>query len=203
MNILLILSLISIFFLLYQKKKMEIVAQQVTFWDIPVENILVKNKNQVVKKNNRNELVEQKEVYFYDEKDGKKKILPINLLSIKHYNNFTFINSIDEITNLSIVYNKIFDMIKKVAHDNESHINYQNALSNNKYCVEFLLLDCWEKICFDEIIGVGTLETVAIDDKDIALIYAIDAIKNSNVLKEGLMLYSHYLNFKKYKFRSV
>lgn len=200
LNLLLFLSTISIIFLFY-KKKDEIVAKQMKYWNIKTNDILNKNKHQIVKKNGRNELKKQEDEYFYNENITVKQLLPAMELLIKNYNDFTIIKNTKDISNISPVYSEIYKRIQEIAKDNENDIKYDDVLEANKYCAEFFLIDLWEQVCFNEILGVIALDTIAQNEKDTELIGAIDAVKSSSILKDGFYLYSHYLISKNFKYR--
>jgi hypothetical protein len=44
--------------------------------------------------------------------------------------------------------------------------------------------------------GIGTLNTYAETKKELELIGALDAVVSNNIKKQGILLFSHYLNFK-------
>ena len=62
--------------------------------------------------------------------------------------------------------------------------------------MEFFFIDLWERIAKEVNISSTTLSPLAEDERDMELIGALDSAKNINVQKDGIVLFSHYLNFK-------
>jgi hypothetical protein len=197
-----VLLLSFLFYMLSRTHTKEIVAKQVSYWGVPFELILSKNKHKIVSKRGRYELEEQKKEYFYEEvfENNKKtrRIQPLVLADIKSYRGFTIIESLNyfESQSASILYQAIYVKLYTINEDIETEIEFDKLLKMNKYCVEFFLIDLWREISSKEIIGIGTLNAYAKNKKELELIGAFDAAVSSNVKKQGILLYAHYLNFK-------
>ncbi len=177
-------------------------ATQVSYWGISPQKILNKNKHKIIMKKGRNEFVEEIDDYFYEEviRDGRKiqKLQPLILSDIKAYKGFTIISSLKYFKQKknSELYIKIYKKLYSINEEIEAELDFKEILIDNKYCIEFFLIDLWEVLCSKEIIGIGTLNTIAKNKKELELIGALDASVSTNVRKEGILLYSHYLRFK-------
>jgi len=177
-------------------------ARQVSYWGISPQKILNKNKHKIIEKKGRNEFVEEVDEYFYEEVivEGKRirKLQPLILSDIKAYKGFTIISSLKYFKQKknSELYIKIYNKLNSINEEIEAELDFEKILIDNKYCIEFFLIDLWEVLCSKEIIGVGTLNTIARNKKELELIGALDASVSTNVQREGILLYSHYLRFK-------
>ncbi len=195
--------ILSYFFYLFSKSKIEkVVAKQVSYWDVPFECILLKNRDKIISKRGRNELEEQGQEYFYEEiingNQKTRKIQPLILSDIKKYRGFTIIESLAYFNNInaSKLYKIIYLKLYEINDNIEIDIDFDELLKVNKYCVEFFLIDLWLLISTKEIMGIGTLNTYAETKKELELIGALDAVVSNNIKKQGILLFSHYLNFK-------
>ena len=200
--IIIVILLSFIFYRLSRTHEKEIVAKQVSYWGVPFNLILLKNKHTIISKRGRNELEEQKKEYFYEEvcENNKKvrRLQPLVLADIKRYRGFTIIESLNyfRTKSASMLYQTIYLKLSHINENIETEIDFDKLLKINKYCVEFFLIDLWIEISSKEIIGIGTLNSYAKSKKELELIGAFDAVVSSNVKKQGLLLYAHYLNFK-------
>lgn len=200
--VLIVLLLSFTFYIFSRNHTKEITAKQVSYWGVPFDLILFKNKHKIVSKRGRNELEEQQKEYFYEEtfENNKKtrRIQTLVLADIKNYKGFTLIESLDYFKSqyASKLYQTIYVKLYTINEDIETEIDFDKLLKINKYCVEFFLIDLWIKISSKEIIGIGTLNSYAQSKKELELIGAFDAVVSSNIKKQGILLYAHYLNFK-------
>ena len=197
-----VLTLSFLFYIFSRKKVNKVIAKQVSYWDVPFELILSKNKHNITSKKDRNELTEQSKEYFYEEifEEDKKirKIQPLILSDIKKYRGFTLVKSLNYFkrSTSSVLHTTIYKKLESINDKIEADLDFEELLEENQYCVEFFLINIWEVISSKEIIGIGTLKAYANNKKELELIGALDAAMSSNVRKQGILLYSHYLNFK-------
>ncbi len=202
MAISVVLVLSFLFHIFSRHRKKEVLAQQVSYWGVPFELILSKNQHKIISKQGRNELVEKKKEYFYEEilenNEKSRRLQPLILADIKSYRGFTIVESLNYFKNKhsSKLHKTVYTKLYNVNENIETDIDFDKLLKINKNCVEFFLIDLWIKISSKEIIGIGTLNAYAINKKELELIGAFDAVVSSNVKKQGILLYSHYLNFK-------
>lgn len=196
-----IIAIGSVGYLYYFSRytKPEIKAEQVSFWNVPPQGLIENNKHRIEKKKGRNEYVAPPKETFVEETTTRfKKLSPYIFTEIKLYDGFTIVQSLiffnsDE---CPLLYKTVFNRLKDISESVEQYIDYEQTLIDNKYCVEFFLIDIWERLCTSEIIGAGTLEYYATNTTEFELVGALDASINSNITKRGICLYAHYLNHK-------
>lgn len=206
-NKFIIISALVLIFITYfryiSKKSKEngkvIKAKNMSYWGIDVEEILGKYSYRIVKKKGRNEVEVDEEEYFFklNKEDGSKELQPLILSDISSTPDLKLIKNVDWIRHSKKkLYHKLLNKLDEIKEEAELDIDYDVKLKENKHILEFFFIDLWETIAYDVNISATTLSVLAEDDNDIKLIGALDSAKNINVQKDGIVLFSHYLNFK-------
>jgi hypothetical protein len=217
MNIFILISLLLIillyklpFFLLSSEN---IVAKQSNYWGIKKDDILNTTFFDLVEKRDRLEYVAPKIEEIKNNNfikwDGNVKLLNQNfiLLHLKEYNSFTILKEKSVLKYLKNTENKLFkEVFKKIEEfidKKEIHVDYEDVFEKNSYCVEFFLLELWEKNSLVFNYGIGTLQAYLYDgklnldkDKEIFL-YALAATITSTIHRKGMPLYFYYYYYKK------
>lgn len=199
-----ILIFIAVIFLMKKSKgmnrdKMKIEAVQISFWGVEVNKIKEKFKHRIVKKIGRKEVEIQDDEYFIKrDKNGNAVLQNLKFIDVKKYDKFIKIQdtSFFKSPECSELYLKIYDKIVEINAENEAGLNFDEILKSNNYVLEFFLLDLWERLITHEPLGVATLNAIAVDDRELDLIGALDSSKNSMVGLLGFELFMHYENFK-------
>lgn len=161
----------------------------------------------VIKVPARKEAIDLPEPYLFEmDQFGQEKILGKLIYSdIARFNRFTILGSLqyfesDICTRLHrLIYNKLIELSVL----NEKHIDFEKALEKNKFILQFFILDLWEQLAKDDIIGVSSLYAIIniypeteIEKKELDLVGAMDSLINTNIVPYGIDLLSHYYNFK-------
>jgi len=182
-----------------EKNSKSIKAKKMSYWGIDIDDILDKYSYRVVKKKGRNEVEVEDEEYFIklNKADGSKELQPLILSDISSTPDLKLIRDVDWIRNSTKeLYHKLLEKLDEIKEEAELDIDYNEKLKENKHILEFFFIDLWETIANDANISSTTLSPLAEDNNDIELIGALDSAKNINVQKDGIVLFSHYLNFK-------
>ncbi|BDB65749.1 hypothetical protein T36_2228 (plasmid) [Helicobacter cinaedi] len=132
-------------------------------------------------------------------KDSKKLmknnlIVPAFFISLKNLN-LTHIKTIDELEK-SNLHKAVFGKIQECIKAMELKINFQEELEANNYCVEFFLMDLYERVTPSFNIGVANLEVLAKSSIEIELIGALDILNLNCVKRKGSALFYRYIEFK-------
>ena len=105
---------------------------------------------------------------------------------------------VESITDLqsSAVYSAVLKKIKGFADDREISFDYEQELKNNDNCVEFFLMDLYERLTSPFNISVANLDILAKNDQEIELLGALDLINLNSVKRKGAVLYYKFIEFK-------
>lgn len=106
------------------------------------------------------------------------------------------LKALEEVINKSRLYKAIFDKVKDFIKEQDIDVDFVEILAENKNCVEFFLLDIWER--YTKRVNIGTANLVLLADKEIEeeFIGALDNIDLYSVKAKGAALYYRYMLFK-------
>lgn len=223
LNIILFMGIILFWFLYVDKRFFiqggKIVAKQTNMWGISPKDIIKQTKNSIHQKKGRREFeVPTRESiandYFIDiDLRGNKKIHQnFLLLHLKEYNHFTIHHDdVEEFFKKTKhkLYKVLFEKIKFFIESSEDDIDLNKILEENGFCIEFFLINLWERYANIYSYGIGTLQIYTYNNdgnKDSnleALLYAVDAAVTTNIHRKGFSLYFYYYHFKKNKERGI
>ena len=216
LNIFILLSIVFIF-ILYKMPNFltppkKIVAKQSNFWNVNPKDIIKATERKIVEKKNRKEYIvnplEKLRNNNFSELEIKKKKLSQNfiVLHLKEYDNFTIKKDIDILSYMKSpdkkIFKIIFEKIDEFIDNKEADVDYQEVFENNKFCVEFFLMELWEEHSLPFSYGIGTLQLYLYDkegniDEDAeAFLYALDATRTTTINRKGFSLYYYYHFFK-------
>lgn len=182
--------------------RLEIKAQQNTYWGIDPKMILENNAHKVIQKRGRKEIDEKylnqmKTFYHVNEEKNGEKILDNKVLyMIRDFNPEKKLTKIDSLKyfkkDASPLIKKVYEKIVEYDLDAEHEIDFQKMLEDNDYYLEYFIMDGWEKTALYENIGVGTLEQIAENAMEVKLIGAMDSLISSFVVNDGIELLAHF-----------
>jgi fumarate reductase subunit D len=196
---------VFVFYMFYRlnkklnRKKIDILATQQSFWGVDADLTESLYKDRIVKKKGRNEIDVIEDEYFFEKDNmGVKHLRPIIYADIKNYNKFTVIKSLAYFNDKDCpkIYKVIYEKLHYFNEESEKDLDFKPILEENNHILEFFILDLWETLATQEIIGVATLSTYATNDRELDLVGAMDIAINSNAVRKGFELYVHYMNFK-------
>ncbi|WP_376843606.1 hypothetical protein [Campylobacter coli] len=174
-------------------KKLEIIADQQRYWD-EINSQSIANFY-----NFRKRMLKSRIEIEIDENSKKiiknGHIVPDFFIKYKNLE-LTKINSIKDIEECSKVYKAIFKKVKGFIDILEVKINYEEILKNNNYYLEFFLLELWEDYTPKFNISPANLDILAIDEKEIEFLGAIDLIHLNCIKRKGSAMYYKYLESK-------
>ncbi len=185
----------------YNEKTLNIVAKQVSFWDISVDRVIEKYKDRIVNVNDRKEIKKIEEQFFFKtNKKGDKELEVLKYLDIKEFNRFTVIKSTKFFNSdkCPVIYKVIWKKFLLLDKEFEKFLDFEEILKENGFILQFFFIDLWGRLAKNEVLGIATLEVEAKNQRELELLGAMDSEKNSNVQLLGFELYCHYLNFKGY-----
>jgi len=196
--------LIAVIFIMKKAKamnrdKMKIDARQISFWGVDVNRIKEKFKHRIVKKVGRKEVeIPDGEYFTKKDKNGNTVLQNLKYIDVKKYDKFIKIQDVGyfQSENCTELYKKIYDRMQEINAENEAGLNFNEILKSNNYVLEFFIIDIWERLATHEPLGVATLNAIAVNDREMDLLGALDSAKNSNVGSLGFELFMHYENFK-------
>lgn len=176
---------------------LEIQAIQQNYWELITPNKIIQ--------------------HFAPRKDYKQKRIDIKINPLqkvwyrKYSNNAVFLtgNFFIEYKNLNLTrinnlkniyryffYRMIFEKLKKIIKDKEISLDFDEILKKNEFCVEYFLMELWEKYTQDINIGVGNLIVEAKRDIERELVGALDNLDLNSVKRNGAALFYSYIEFK-------
>ena len=93
------------------------------------------------------------------------------------------------------LYKVVFDKIKYFIKEQDIDVDFVEILKEDKYCVEFFLLDLWER--YTKRVNIGTANLVLLAEREIEeeFIGAMDNIDLYSVKGKGAALYYRYMVF--------
>lgn len=203
-NTYLYLSFIPVFvfgyFYIKSKQKvrpLEVVANQQRYWDevkaSDVYQFFKGRKQQRAKKIIIRVNAEEKKLF---RQSLNKKYISTNFFkTLKRIEEeFTYINNLEDIKQYEL-YEAILKKIKGITKAREISIDYEDVLKQNKMCVEFFLMDLWEKYTKRSNIGTANLSLLANREIEEELVGALDNIDLNCVKAKGAALYYRYMVF--------
>jgi hypothetical protein len=179
-----------------KQKPINIVAKQQNYWNISPKNIYDYYRSRIVKRDDRIETklnISSKQLTkkYSDETTFFTGNIALKISSIE----LTKIADLNEIKNFQI-YSMVFDKIKSILKYLEKDINLENTLKENDMCVEYFLLDLWDRFTKNFNLGTANLEIYAANDTQREFVGALDSISLSSIKKEGVALLYLFMKFK-------
>lgn len=195
-----------------QTKKVKAKSSELEDYRLNSTRFAFKKVQKTVKIPARNEVREMPIPYLYEEVETDDNLIEKELgkliySDIRKYNYFTVISELDYFTgktykteqgekSCSFVFQLIYYKMYELNYMLEKNLDFEKLLKENNYIAQFFLMDLWERIAKDDIIGVSSLYAIAKDKKDLDLVGACDSLINSNIVRDGIELLAHYYNFK-------
>jgi len=203
------LLLFSVFFsYISSNHSQDILADQVTFWNVSSQKIKNKFANLLIHKEGIDtdgtkeewrELREIKIPHFYIESSEGKQFHPSYRLGlINAIETDGLLTKIDNLQYFNkkgthILHKIIFKKLLSLNISRHININLKYLLYGNDFYLEYFLIEFWEKVVIYEALGTGTLEYYCQNEKDNELIGALDNTLKSSVQKRGSFLWAKYL----------
>lgn len=179
------------------KKGIEIVAKQQNYWSIPSSKIYNHYKNRKIKKSDRIETkIDLEDKHLGKQYSHRSYFLSGNIfIDIKNLK-LTKVDNIKNIHNYklySLIFKKIEQMIKYL----EKNVDFEQILKENDMCLEYFLMDLWERYTQSFNIGTANLDVYATSEIEKELVGALDNIDLNSVKRRGSALFFSYMKFKK------
>ena len=194
------------------KPSKNIIAKQSNFWGISPQEIIDKTEKKIVEKKDRREYtVDPLEVLrndnFAEMEIGRKKLSQnFTVLHLKEYDNFTIKKDISIEKYMKSpdkkIFKVVFEKILEFIENKEVEVDLEEVFMQNKYCVEFFLMQLWEEHSLPFSYGIGTLQVYLYDKKGNkdeyaeAFLYALDGTRTTTINRKGFSLYYYYHFFK-------
>lgn len=180
-----------------EKKNINIVAKQQSYWGIPQNTIYNFYKNRKIKKDDRIETkVNIEDKFLTKQYSHKHSFLSANIFyEIKNLK-LTKVDSVKDVRSIklySLILNKIEGMIKYL----EKNVDLEEILKDNDMYAEYFLMDLWERFTQSFNIGTANLDVYAQEEIEKDLVGALDNIDLNSVKKTGAALFFSYMRFKK------
>jgi hypothetical protein len=174
----------------------DIAAKQQSYWGISSNAIYGYYKKRVMKKDDRIEIDIDPSTKYLTRKysDGSVVFSGSIVYEISDIA-LTKIANIAEIKNIEL-YSLIFKKIENTLKYMEKNINFDDALKENDMCVEYFLLDLWEKFTKNFNLGVANLEVYAKTVTQKEFVGALDSVCLNSVKRNGALLLYMFLKFK-------
>lgn len=180
-----------------RKKPFNIIARQQNYWNVPQSVIYDYFKSRVIDKKDRKEVeintLSKKFMRKYD--NETQSYFTTNIYNEYRQLDLTIVKNIKNIENYKL-YTTIFLKIVEFIRYKEVHIDFEKILRENNMCIEYFLLDLWEKFTKEFNIGTATLNVLAKRNIEYELIGALDNVDLANVKRHGAALFYSYTKFK-------
>ena len=180
-------------------RPLEVVANQQRYWDeVKAKDVYSFFQGRKQKKSKKitirvNE--EEKKLFRINPSDNKKYISTNFFKILKRIENeFTYVKSLKDIEQYEL-YNAVFNKIKNIVKSRDIDVDYEEIFKENKKCVEFFLMDLWERYTKRSNIGIANLVLLANREIEEEFVGALDNIDLNCVKAKGAALYYRYMVF--------
>lgn len=178
-------------------KPLEVIAKQQSYWNVSQSAIYNYFKNRIIDKEDRKEVqintLSKRFIRKYDSES--RQYFTTSVYSEYKQLKLTMVNSLSEIEDYGL-YMMIFSKVSGFTKYKEMSVDFEKILHENNMCLEYFLIDIWEKYTKEFNIGTATLNVVAKREIEQQLIGALDNIDLSNVKRCGAGLFYSYMKFK-------
>lgn len=182
-------------YLLSKKKPLNVVAKQQSYWGIKAKDIYKKYDWKLDFRKDRVEIiVNPLEKQIYRKYSNKEEYITGNIFLAIRDLEFTYADDVSEIK--SELYLKIINKFREIIRDLELKDELDSLLKENKGCVEFFLINCWEIYTKRVNLGIATLDILAKNFTEYELIGALDNATLNSVKRHGAAMYFKYMEFK-------
>jgi hypothetical protein len=184
-------------YFLGKPKILSIIAKQQNYWNVPQSVIYDYFRGRIVDKQDRKEV----EINVLSKKFTRKynneasQYFTTNVYSEYKQLKLTAVKNLSDIKEYSL-YMTVFLKIKGFVKYKEVSVDFEKILYENNMCLEYFLLDIWERYTKEFNIGTATLNVVAKREIEQQLVGALDNIDLVNVKRHGAALFYSYMKFK-------
>ena len=190
----------------------KILAKQVTFWDVTLNNfdkkygklISSKEGTDINGKMERWRETEETIIPPFYIGNGTDKIFHPEyrekfLFHLKSNDLITKIENLEYFDNKNTprLHKIIFNKLKIISSSRHINIDLSYLLYANDFYLEYFLIDFWKITTKHEALGVGTLDYYCETEKDYELIGALDNSKKSTIQERGSLLWAKFILHKK------
>jgi hypothetical protein len=178
-----------------KRKPVNIIAKRQSYWSIPSKSIYRCYKNRIFITSDRVETKLDTADKLFTKRYSEAVSFSGNIVLKSRNIKLTKVMFTDEIKNFQL-YSLVFNKIKSILKVLEKDVDFESSLKENDMCIEYFLLDLWERFTKNFNIGTANLEVYAVSDIQIEFIGALDNISLNSIKRNGAVLLYMFMKFK-------